>query len=476
MKTLIVVALTLVSFDAVAATTEQRISAIEHDVIPALVIRGENVPVVTLAERMAQLKVPAVSVAVFNGGRIEWTRAYGYADKERRIRATPETLFEAGSISKAVSAVAALRLVESGVLDLDANVNDRLTSWQLPDDEFTTSHKVTLRTILNHTAGTTVSGFPGYARTVKIPSPVQVLEGKGNTEAVRVWKEPGQSWRYSGGGYTIMQVMMTDVTGRSFPALMRDSVLKPLGMRSSMYEQPLPNLWQARAASGYNRGGVKVPGGWNVYPEMAAAGLWTTATDLASFALAVQRMYRVDGGVLSSRMSHIMLTPGMNDDGLGVFLTPDHERFGHGGANDGFQADLTAFIEGGKGVVIMTNSDNGGQLAQELELTIARQYGWNGFPQTQKNVIRLAPADLARLVGHYNLDAGGVGEFDLVSHDGRLFLKSIDMPERELMAESPEKFFVRDDLTPIELVIENGSTALHIEDGGMHAVKVSVAQ
>jgi CubicO group peptidase (beta-lactamase class C family) len=474
LKTL-VVALTLISIDAIAATTEQRISAIEHEMIPILVIKGENVPVATLAERMEQLKVPAVSVAVFNNGQFEWTRTYGYADKERRIPATPETLFEAGSISKAVTAVAALRLVESGVLDLDANVNDRLRSWRLPDNEFTTSHKVTLRTILNHTAGTTVSGFGGYARTDRIPSPVEVLEGKGNTEAIRVWKEPGQSWSYSGGGYTIVQVLMTDVTGRSFPALMHDTVLKPLGMRSSTYEQPLPDIRQARAASGYNREGVKVAGGWHVYPEMAAAGLWTTPTDLASFALAVERMYRGDGGVLSSNMSHMMLTPGMNDDGLGVFLTPDHKRFGHGGDDDGFQADMTAFIEGGKGLVIMTNSDNGGQLMQELELTIARQFGWSGFSQIEKNVIRLAPADLARLLGHYKLDAGGVGEFDLVSHDGRVFLKSIEMPEREILAESPGKFFVRDDLTPIELVMENGSTALHIEDG-MHAMKISVAQ
>jgi CubicO group peptidase (beta-lactamase class C family) len=367
--------------------------------------------------------------------------------------------------------VAALELLEKGTLDLDSNVNDRLTSWHLPDNQFTAEHKVTLRNILNHTAGTTVWGFPGYARTDKIPSPVEVLDGKGNTEAIRVWKEPGQSWRYSGGGYTIMQVLMTDVTGRSFPNLMHDSVLEPLGMLSSTYEQPLPEKWQARAASGYNGEGIKVAGGWHVYPEMAAAGLWTRATDLATFALAVQRMYRRDGSLLSSKMTHMMLNPGMHNDGLGVFITPDHKRFGHDGADEGFQASLTAFIEDKAGIAIMTNSDNGGRLARELMLTIAREYGWSGFSQVEKSVIRMTAADSARLVGHYKIDGGGAGEFDLVAQDGRILLRSTEVPERELLAESSEKLFLRDDGTSVEVATQNGSTVLTI-GGGLHAVRI----
>jgi CubicO group peptidase (beta-lactamase class C family) len=453
-----------------ATATAQRIAAIEKSVIPALVIKGETAPVVTLTERMEQLNVRGVSVAVFDGGTVEWTKAYGYADKERGVPATPETLFEAGSVSKAVAALAALQLVEKGALDLDANVNDKLRSWHLPDNPFTANRKVTLRNILNHTAGTTVWGFPGYARTDKIPSPIDVLEGKGNTEAVRVWKEPGESWRYSGGGYTIMQVLVSDVTGRSFPDLMRDTVLEPLGMRSSTYEQPLPDGWRARAASGYNRDGVKVAGDWHVYPEMAAAGLWTTATDLAKYALAVQGMNLGKGGILSRQMVHTMLTPGMNSDGLGVFITPDGKRFGHMGADAGFQSSLTAFIDSGAGIAILTNSDNGGRLAHELMLTIAREYGWSGFPQTEKTVVQLSQADTARVLGHYKLDVGGTGELDIAARGGRILLKFAAMPDRELLAESPEKLFFRDDGTPVE-VTQNGPTALTIA-GYMHAVKI----
>ena len=472
MRSLLAASFVLFSSIGLAApTTAERIAAIERSVLPTLIIKGEPAPTVTLAQRMEQLNVRGMSVAVFNGGAIEWTKAYGYADKERGAPATPATMFEAGSISKAVAALGALRLVEKGTLDLDANVNDKLRSWHLPDNSFTTTHKVTLRNILNHTAGTTVWGFPGYARTDKIPTPIEVLEGKGNTEAVRVWKEPDQSWRYSGGGYTIMQVLMCDVTRRSFPDLMRDSVLNPLGMQSSTYEQPLSDKWRARAASGYNREGVRVAGEWHVYPEMAAAGLWTTAADLARYALAIQRMNAGKGGILSQRMAHMMLTPGMNDDGLGVFITPDGKRFGHDGADEGFQSSLTAFIDGGAGIAILTNSDNGGRLAHEVMLTIAREYGWSGFPQTEKTVVHLSDADLARVLGHYKVDSGGAGEFDLVAPGERILLKSSVMADRELLAESRDELFLRDDGTPVKVESRDGLTTLTI-GGALHAVKV----
>jgi CubicO group peptidase (beta-lactamase class C family) len=452
-----------------AASTDEHIAAIEKAVSPLLVIKGESIHVPTLHERMEQLHVAAVSVALFEGGRIEWTKAYGYADKESATLATPATLFQAGSISKPVAALAALQLVEHGTLNLDANVNDKLRSWHLPDNQFTATHKVTLRNILNHTAGTTVWGFPGYARTDKVPSLVEVLDGKGNTEAIRVWKEPDQSWRYSGGGYTIMQLLLSDVSGRSFPDLMQAMVLKPLGMASSTYEQPLPEKWWARAACGYNSQGVRVPGGWHIYPEMAAAGLWTTAGDLARYALAVQRMYHGDGRLLSRQMTHVMLTPGMNQHGLGPVISPDGKRFGHDGADEGFQASLVAYLEGGSGVAIMTNSDNGGQLARELVLAIAREYGWSGFAQIEKTVITLPREVTEKVVGHYRID-GGIGEFDVVAQSGHFVARAPGFPDREFFPESENEFFLRDG-TPVSLVLDGGSTALNF--GGLHAAKIS---
>jgi len=456
MKSLVTWLILLSATTSFAATPDERIAEMERALSPLVTIRGEPSSVTSLVQRMEQLKVPAVSIVVMTDGKIEWARAYGYADKEAGVKATPDTLFQAGSISKPVAALAALKLVEDGALNLDADVNGKLKSWRLPDNEFTTAHKVTLRQILNHTAGLTVWGFPGYERSGKVPSVVDVLDGKGNTEAIRVWKTPGGSWRYSGGGYTVMQLMLSDVTGRAFPDLMDALVLKPLGMNDSTYQQPLPESWQSRAASGYMSSGAKVPGSWHIYPEMAAAGLWTTASDLAKFLLEVQRSRAGKGRILSAKMTNAMLTPGMNNHGLGPVISPDGKRFGHGGADAGFQADATAFLDGGTGVVIMTNSDNGGRLAQELEFTLARIYGWAGMQPVEKSVVKLSPAALQRFAGTYKFPDGR-GVIEIRAGDGVLVLSAAGQPDVQILPESDTKFFDRDSGFPVEFVADGDS-------------------
>jgi CubicO group peptidase (beta-lactamase class C family) len=461
----------LIATSSTAATPDDRIAAMERSISPLVTIRGETPRRASLAQRMNELKVPAISLAVIRGGRIEWAKAYGYADKDASIKATPTTLFQAGSISKPVAALAALKLVEDGALSLDGDVNGKLKSWRLPDNEFTAHHSVTLRTILNHTAGTTVWGFPGYERDTKVPSIVEVLDGRGNTEAIRVWKPPGESWRYSGGGYTILQVMLTDVTGQPFPDLMKRLVLRPLAMMDSTYEQPLPDKWRPRAASGYQSNGSKVPGSWHIYPEMAAAGLWTTASDLARFLLEVERSHHGKGRILSAKMTGEMLAPGMNNHGLGPVISADGKRFGHGGADAGFQADATAFIDGDAGVVIMTNSDNGIRLAQELELTLGRIYGWEGMTPVQKSVVTLSSGELQRFAGIYQF-SDGRGTLTVRAGDGLLIMSNAGQPDVELLPESETKFFDRDSGFPIEFVPE-GASMTAIVRGSARATRQS---
>lgn len=317
---------------------------------------------------------------MISNGDIAWAQGYGMADVELQHPVTTETRFQAASISKPVAAMAALRFVEQGLLDLDTDVNVKLRSWQVPENEFTTKNKVTLRCLLNHTAGTTVWGFPGYASGEIVPSAVAVLRGEGNTDPIIVYKEPGESWQYSGGGYTIMQLLLSDILGKPFPEIMAEMVLQPAGMTASTYEQPLPEHWHVYAASGYRGDGTKVKGNWHTYPEMAAAGLWTTPTNLVRFAIQIQRAYAGEAEtILTQAMVQQMLTPGMNNHGLGPGISEDDLRFGHGGANEGFRCELMAFAEGGNGVVVMTNSDNGGRLAHEIILSIAEGYGWPGF-------------------------------------------------------------------------------------------------
>src|SRR5688500_12367122 len=263
---------------------------VEQGLLPAIRVQGRAAVPATIEQRMHVHGVPAVSVAVIQDGRIEWARAYGFADLASRRPATTSTLFQAASISKPVAAIGALRLVQEGKLALDEDVNAKLRTWRLPANELTARRPVTLRLIMTHSPGTPVHGFPGYAPGADVPTVAQLLDGQkpANTVAVRVDIEPGSRWRYSGGGTTVMQLLMTDVTGEPFPSLMRRLVLDPAGMTASTYEQPLPAPRAAQAATGYRSAATAVTGRYHTYPEMAAAGLWTTPTDLARLVIEIQ--------------------------------------------------------------------------------------------------------------------------------------------------------------------------------------------
>lgn len=447
---------------------KDRAAAIESDVSPLILVSGESLEPVSLTQRMAQLNVPGVSLAVVDGGELQWARAYGVADKESAAPVTADTLFQAASIGKPVAALAALKLVEEGQVSLDRDVNGALTSWKVPDNEFTLESKVTLRRLLNHTAGTTVWGFPGYASGASVPDTTGVLEGQGNTDAVRVWKKPGEGWRYSGGGYTVMQLLMSDVAGQPFPELMRDTVFDPLQMSRSTYEQPLPEKWRARAASGHDGEGGRVPGRWHTYPERAAAGLWTTPTDIAHYIIEVQRAYADEGQILSGTTARTMLEPGKNSHGLGPAIQDGGNRFGHGGANAGFRATFTAFLEKGSGAVVMTNSDSGGQLAQELILTIAREYGWAGMAPEEKTVVPLADKAYERLVGHYRAEEPSLA-VEIQYEQGQFYAKLDEGGKRALLPESQDRFFARNGMQVEFLAEGDRVTGVELWDGAVRA-------
>ena len=359
---------------------------VESSLMPAVTTPGEPVARSSLADRMAELGVPGVSVAVLVDGEIAWARGYGLADVESGRPVTPNTLFQAASISKPVAALAALRLVESGRVDLDGDVNAYLTSWRVPDNAFTEQGPVTLRGLLTHRAGLTVWGFPGYGPDEEVPDEPGVLDGRGNTDPVRVYKAPGESWQYSGGGYTVMQQLVADMAGKPFAAVMREEVLDPIGMSRSTYEQPIPPERQNDIATGYRSDGERVPGGWHTYPEQAAAGLWTTPSELALYAREMQRAWKGESTrVLGEALAREMLTPDADDWGLGPAISEDGERFRHGGSNQGFRCTFAAHIDGDDGVFVMTNSDAGSELAAEIAITVAHAYGWSG-PRAEERV------------------------------------------------------------------------------------------
>ena len=363
------------------ADQAERVRRVE-DALPPIEIEGDAPLRLTLRGLMEAYQVPGLSVAVFERHVLVWAKAYGVTQSGGAERVTPDTLFQAASISKPVTALAALHFVEKGRWTLDENINDRLISWKVPDNEHTRVQKVTLRRLLSHTAGTTVHGFPGYAVTQQRPTLVQVLDGQrpANTAPVRVDLTPGTRERYSGGGTTIVQLMMVDQLRKPFPEIMRDTVLEPLGLAHSTYKQPLSPARAANAATGTRADGRSIDGRWHVYPEMAAAGLWTTPSDLARVAIEVSLASAGRSSrVLSQAMTKQMLTEQMPRVGLGFALGPAPGQFRHNGANEGFRAYLTAFADTGSGVAIMANSDNGSRLLDLIAGSVAKEYGWPGM-------------------------------------------------------------------------------------------------
>jgi len=359
---------------------KERIHRIETTVVDMPM--GENEPPLRLdIQKLMQLyKVPGLSIAVIDNFQIVWAKAYGVIEAGSTASVTTRTLFQAGSISKPVAAAGALYLVERRKLSLDENVNQKLKTWKVPDNEFTKDEKVTLRRLMSHSAGLTVHGFPGYDVDAPTPTLVQIFNGEkpANTASIRVDLVPGTRVRYSGGGVTVEQQLMMDVTGKPFPALMREIVLDKIGMTDSSYEQPLPPAQAAMTASGTYADGKVVHGRWHIYPEMAAAGLWTTPTDLGKFAIEIALSKQGKSNrVLSEEMTRQMLTPVMEDAGLGFFLDRNNPgQFGHNGADEGFQALLTMNAESGRGVAIMANSDNGIAVGDFVLQSVAKEYGW----------------------------------------------------------------------------------------------------
>jgi CubicO group peptidase (beta-lactamase class C family) len=360
---------------------ENTIRRIETGLIPESPRRTASPPTRPLAERMATHGIPGVSIAVVDRGELAWARGYGRLEAGGAAPVTERTLFQAASISKPVTAIAVMRLVQDGRLDLDQDVNRYLRSWQIPATG-SWQPRLTLRHLLSHTGGTTVHGFPGYRPGDPVPTALQVLDGEApsNTPAIRVTAIPGVGYRYSGGGTTIVHQLLVDLLDTPFPDLMHDLVLAPLGMTDSTYTQPLPEHRRPHAARGHRTGGDPIPAGWAVYPEMGAAGLWTTPTDLARVALELQRARRDDGGeILSTSSVDQMLTPWFGGPcGLGFFLAGEGPtlRFGHTGGNEGFRCELQAYADLGAGVIAMTNGDMGSSLYPEILGAVAREYGW----------------------------------------------------------------------------------------------------
>ena len=453
---------------------QEHIQRVQAGLMLPVIVKGDPHARHSLQERMAALHVPGVSIAVIHHGEIEWAKGFGVMGVGG-TPVTPDTLFQAGSISKPVAALAGLKLVQDGKLSLDADVNAELKNWKLPYGPEANGKVVTLRELLSHTGGLTVHGFPGYAAGEPVPTLVQVLDGKEptNTPAIRVETKPGTKWNYSGGGYTIMQQMMIDASGKTFPKLLEEDVLTPIGMKHSTFQQPLPKEWQTAAATPYEGDGRAVAGGAHTYPEMAAAGLWTTPTDLARYAIELQRSLQGEANhVLSREMTSQMLTAGMGDWGLGIEVKgskTDHPYFMHAGVDAGFESQLVAYEKGGEGAVVMTNAQGGRLLVDEVLRSVAAAYGWPDFNSVVRASVTVDPKMLSRYEGTFALRPN----YDLVIalKDGHLTVEAAGLSGLVMVPESPTRFFLLDVDAEIEFPADPDGKVSHLvlhQDGEDH--------
>jgi len=423
---------------------ERRIERIINDLVPNTHLKQQPGPRSSLQERMAHYHTPGVSIAVVNNCRIEWARGFGVKEWGKPEKIGDRTLFQAGSISKPMFALAVMRLAQEGLLDLDRDVNDYLTSWKVPPND-SWQPRITLRQILTHSAGLTVHGFPGYLRTDRLPTVPQILDGEApaNTAPVRVNLLPGTRVRYAGGGTTVGQLLLADLLQKPFPQIMRDVLLRPLGMQNSTYEQPLPKALHKHAATAHPWRYRTVNGKWHVYPEMAAAGLWTTPSDLARAGIELQLALKGNTNrFLSPEQAERMLDGRNTEDvALGFMLAGEgkSQRFSHGGWDEGFVALMTMYRDHGIGAVIMINSNEGDPLLQEIERAIAREYNWPDYLTPEKRPIDLDSALADACVGEYTGPRGF--EAAINRHGEKLFFEPKGQNPIPLQADADANLF-----------------------------------
>jgi CubicO group peptidase (beta-lactamase class C family) len=459
-----------------------KIREVENNLRKAIAVRGRVVEQFNLEERMQFYRVPGVNLAVIQDGEVEWARGYGFKESGGSEPISPDTLFQAASISKPVAAMAALSLVEKGILELDEDVNQKLLSWKVPENEFTQLEKVTLRRILSHSAGLTVHGFMGYEKGKAIPSIPQILDGKppSNSAAVLVDVLPGSIWRYSGGGTTVAQLLMMEVTGKPFAELMQQSVLDKIGMTSSTYEQPLPGYMSGREAIAHRADGTPYEGSWHTYPEQAAAGLWTTPIDLAKFVIEIQRSLQAKSNqVLDQQTTQEMLALQKGEYGLGLHIKGDGSGtwFGHGGSNAGFRSQMIGLMDRGQGVVVMTNGDLGTLLTWEVIRSVASAYEWPVLQPREKVCLAALPASSKEITGIYVLEDEPDVKLTIAAREDQLLVEFPEIYPQgfTLYPQSDTKYFVAEDGAELEFSLDEKPVAcqVRIEDTKLKMLRQS---
>jgi CubicO group peptidase (beta-lactamase class C family) len=408
---------------------EEEILAVETNLVTEFSVAGTPNPVFSIEDRMTFHNVPGVSIAVFRDGKIAWAKGYGVLEANDPQPVTTQTLFQAGSITKPVTAMTAMSLAEAGLLSLDEPVNKYLKRWKIPENDFTRDQPLTLRHLLTHRSGIQTALPPGYPRGSAIPTVLDILRGNsGNNEEISVSITPGSRYFYSNAGYDIVAAVLEDVTGRHFEDLVAEHTLGNAGMYSSrMDREQWPPNEDLISASGHNGfSGLPYEGGSNYMAGLGAGGLWSTPTDFANLSMAViEALQGKNASFMSKRaMQEMLKSPAI---GFGVDKETDGWSFSHHGQTPGFTSRWFAYRDGRGGAVMMANGNNAHELFQEITASMSRVYGWALGSQNEIKTFELTSEQKKALVGSYVAN----------TPDGRSLLMVITLDDGELYVESP---------------------------------------
>ncbi len=391
-----------------AKDAQPRKQEVERNLLPSVAFAGEVEPA-SVEARMSLHKTPALSVAVLRHGELDWTAAWGRLSVDGAA-AGCDSLFQGGSLAKPATVLAALRMQQQGIVDFDKGIEAYLTTWHLPAGRQTSANPVTLRNLFTHTAGITPGGYDGYAPGAPIPTDQQTAGGEApaNSKKVEVLNAPGASLVYSGGGYTVAEIALQDRLDQPFEQIMRTWLTIPVGMKQADFTQPLPAASQLRAAHGHLADGSAVPGGWRVHPEQAAAGLWTTASDMAALLLEIRKGWQGHSDVFTQESIRGLLETPIDGHAYGFRLIGEADRvfMTHYGGTLGYRAGMTLNLESGDGAVYLTNSDKGSDLGLEFLRAVSSTYRWPVFRQTLVQRASQSADVLEPLTGRYGFEGG----------------------------------------------------------------------
>jgi CubicO group peptidase (beta-lactamase class C family) len=452
---------------------QARIHKVENSLAGSIRIKGDAMWSIT--DRMQHYKVMGLNIAVIDNYQIEWAKGYGMADTSEMRFVAANTLFQAGSVSKSLNALGVLKLADDNKIDLNTDINTYL-SWKFSYDSISHGKKITPIQLIGHTSGLSIRGFDGYDRGDTIPTIVEIIEGKkpANSPPIRSLYEPGLRFEYSGGGSTVSQLMIADVAKMSYDKFMQENILKPIGMKNSFFGVPDKTKKKLELATAYSPTGAELPGKYKIHPEMAAAGLWTTPTDIARFIIESQLSYEGRSNkVLSNKTTRLMLDPYVATNstslpkygGLGVFVEEKNgeKYFLHKGGNVGFVCIYYGSMDGGKGIAVMINSNND-KILQEVVNSVAQVYNWEGFyTPIIKELNPVEDKVLENYVGNYEFAPNVI--LTITKVGDHLQVQATGFKAFEVFPETENKFFAKDFNAEIEFLIDNKNKVYGLKYG-----------